>query len=186
MHQSAAIRHRPSNVLRYWGLVIGAAALIAVSAKVQLPFWPVPMTLHTLAVLTLSVAMGPRLGLAAMAAYLGAGLTGLPIFSGSPERGIGLSHALGPTGGYLLGFLAASWLTGWLASNGSALRIAGAMLAGLAVVYAAGLAWLVAFVPARSLISTGLAPFLLGDLLKTGLGVALICGWRSLRSGAAR
>lgn len=186
MQQSVAYNPRPLNLLRACGFTIGAAALIAVSAKAQIPFWPVPMTLHTLAVLGLSVAMGPRLGLAAMATYLCAGLAGLPVFSGSPERGIGVAYALGPTGGYLLGYLTASWLTGWLAGNGGALRIAGAMVAGLVVVYAIGLAWLAMFVPAQSLISAGLAPFLPGDLLKIGLGVAMICGWRNLRSGAAR
>lgn len=185
--QELATTHRfPSSLIRNCGLVVGAAALIAVSAKIQIPFWPVPMTLHTLAVLTLSVALGPRLGLAAMAAYLCAGLAGMPVFAGSPERGIGIAYALGPTGGYLFGYLVASWLTGFLAAGGGALRIAAAMLAGLAVVYAAGLAWLARFVPAEALIATGMAPFVPGDLLKIGLGVAMICGWRSLRSGTAR
>ncbi|MDG3575617.1 biotin transporter BioY [Rhizobium sp. YJ-22] len=186
MQHAVSFNSHSLRRLRACGLAIGAAALIAASAKVQIPFWPVPMTLHTLAVLGISAAMGPRLGLAAMATYLCAGLAGLPVFSGSPERGIGLAYAVGPTGGYLLGFLVASWLTGRLAGKGGALRIAGAMMAGLAVVYALGLAWLVMFVPARSLVSVGLAPFLPGDLLKIGLGVAMICGWRNLRSGAAR
>ena len=186
MQQPIALHVRPLDLLRVCGLTIGAAASIAASAKVQIPFWPVPMTLHTLTVLCLSVVLGPRLGLAAMATYLCAGLAGLPVFSGSPERGIGLAYAVGPTGGYLLGYLAASWLTGRLAGHGGALRIAGAMLAGLAVVYAFGLAWLCLFVPAHSLLSLGLAPFLLGDLIKIALAVALVCGFRSLRSGAAR
>lgn len=186
MQQSIAASYKSSGLIRTVSLVVAGVALITAGAKVQLPFWPVPMTLHTLAVLTLSVALGPRLGLAAMVAYLAAGLAGLPVFSGSPERGVGIAYVLGPTGGYLLGYLAASWLAGWLAGNGGALRIAGSMVAGLAVVYAAGLAWLAAFVPAPSLIATGLAPFLPGDLLKVGLGVALVCGWRSLRKGSAR
>lgn len=186
MQHAVSFNSHSLRLLRACGLAIGAAALIAAGAKVQIPFWPVPMTLHTLAVLGFSAAMGPRLGLAAMATYLCAGLAGLPVFSGSPERGIGLAYAVGPTGGYLLGFLIASWLTGRLAGKGGALRIAGAMMAGLAVVYALGLAWLAMFVPARSLVSVGLAPFLPGDLLKIGLGVAMICGWRNLRSGAAR
>ncbi len=186
MQQSIVFNSRPLNIVRDCGFTIAAAALITLSAKVQIPFWPVPMTLHTLAVLSLSVILGPRFGLAAMMAYLCAGLAGLPVFSGSPERGIGLSYVLGPTGGYLFGYLVASWLTGWLAGKGGALRIVGAMLAGLAVVYATGLAWLAMFVPAQSVIPIGLLPFVLGDLVKIGLGVTLICGWRNLRSEAVR
>ena len=97
------------------GLALAGAALITLGAKIQIPFWPVPMTLHTLSVFLVALTLGPRLGLAAMAAYLGAGAAGLPVFSGTPERGIGLSYMVGPTGGYLLGYLVAAGLTGWLA-----------------------------------------------------------------------
>lgn len=186
MHEPTILGHLASSPVRNFGLVAGAAVLIAISAKVQVPFWPVPMTLHTLAVLTLSAALGPRLGLAAMATYLGAGLAGLPVFSGSPDRGIGVAYALGPTGGYLMGYLVASWMTGLLAGNGGPVRVAAAMVAGLAVVYALGLSWLAAFVPMQELVATGLIPFLPGDLLKVGVGVALIACWRGLGGGASR
>lgn len=160
-------------------LVIGGAAVITISAKIQVPFWPVPMTLHTLAVLSLSVLLGPRLAFAAMATYLAAGLAGLPVFSGAPERGIGLAYVLGPTGGYLLGYLAASWLTGWLeqrpwAQGRRLIGAAAAMLAGLAVVYAAGLLWLAAYLPSGQLVAAGFAPFILGDLVKVGVALALV------------
>lgn len=173
----------PSTLVKKFGLVLCAATLITIAAKVQIPFWPVPMTLHTLAVLTLSVALGPRLGLAAMATYLAAGLSGLPIFSGSPERGIGFAYAMGPTGGYLIGYLLASWLTPTLAASGNLLHTAAAMLIGLAVTYICGLLWLTAFVPASNLIATGLTPFLFGDLVKVALSVALIYGWQSFAKG---
>lgn len=168
--------------LRSPAMVLGAAALIALSAKVQIPFWPVPMTLHTLAVLAISAILGPRIGFAAMSAYLAAGLAGLPVFSGSPERGIGLAYAMGPTGGYLLGYLMASWLSGWLAQGRGIAGTAAAMLAGLAVVYAAGLAWLAAFVPVSQLLAAGFLPFILGDLVKMGLALALVDGVRRMRA----
>jgi biotin transport system substrate-specific component len=79
---------------------------------------------------------------------------------------------IGPTGGYLAGFLVASWLTGWLAQNGTLLRRVFAMLAGLVVVYAFGMAWLLAFVPAAKVLSVGVAPFILGDLVKIGVVAA--------------
>ena len=99
------------------GLALAGAALITLGAKVQIPFWPVPMTLHTLSVFLVALTLGPRLGLAAMAAYLGAGAAGLPVFSGTPERGIGLSYMVGPTGGYLL---QACFATGARAADGIA------------------------------------------------------------------
>ena len=175
---------RPTSLWPSLGLALGGAALITLGAKVQIPFWPVPMTLHTLAVFLFAAALGPRLGLAAMATYLAAGAIGLPVFSGTPERGIGLAYMAGPTGGYLAGYLLAAGIVGWLAQGRSALGRALAMLAGLAVVYALGLAWLTRFVPASGLLGAGFAPFILGDLVKIGLASGLLMGLRRAQGGA--
>lgn len=164
------------SLWRWTALALCGAAVITLGAKAQVPFWPVPMTLHTLTVFFVAAVLGPRLGLAAMVAYLGAGATGLPVFSGTPERGIGLAYMAGPTGGYLLGFLLASGLIGWLAADRGWIGRALAMLVGLAVVYAAGLAWLAAYVPTTKLLATGLTPFLLGDLVKVALAATLVSG----------
>ena len=175
----------PYPALQRAGLVLAGAALLTVAAKVQIPFWPVPMTLHTLAVLGLAVFGGPRLATAAFLAYLAAGAAGLPVFSGTPQRGIGLAYMAGPTGGYLLGYLAASWLVGMLARGRGLAGRVGAMLAGLATIYACGLAWLAAFVPAGALLSTGLLPFIAGDLVKLALvaaGSAALARLRDARS----
>ncbi|MGP4803580.1 biotin transporter BioY [Agrobacterium cavarae] len=153
-------------------MIVAGVALMTLAAKTQVPFWPVPMTLHTLAVMGFAVAFGPRMACAIFIAYLATGAVGLPVFSGSPERGIGLAYMIGPTGGYLAGFLVASSLTGWLAQNGTLLRRVFAMLAGLVVVYAFGMAWLLAFVPAAKVLSVGVAPFILGDLVKIGVVAA--------------
>lgn len=156
------------------GLTLAAAALITLSAKTQVPFWPVPMTLQTMAVMAIAAAMGPRLGLAAYLTYLGAGLAGLPVFAGSPERGIGLAYALGPTGGFLIGMALMAVVTGRLAQGRGLAGRALAMLAGVAVVYAAGLAWLSGFVPADKLLAAGFTPFILGDLVKVAVAALLI------------
>lgn len=160
--------------------LLGATA-ITISAKVQIPFWPVPMTLHTFAIFLLSALLGPRLGVAAMLTYLGAGAMGLPVFSGSPERGIGLAYLAGPTGGYLLGYLVASGLVGWLATGSGWLGRVTVMLAALGVVYAAGLAWLAFYVPSSMLLAAGLTPFLLGDLLKVALAATAVTGANHLK-----
>lgn len=163
--------------------VLLSAAFITLGAKLQIPFWPVPMTLHTLAVFLVSALLGPRLGVAAMAIYLGAGAMGLPVFSGTPERGIGLAYMMGPTGGYLLGFLLASGLIGWLAAGRGWIGTTLAMLAGLAVVYAAGMAWLSIYVPVPDLLAQGVTPFLLGDLVKVMLAATLASGAIRLQGG---
>ncbi|CAN7612727.1 biotin transporter BioY [Bosea sp. LjRoot9] len=149
--------------------VLTGAAVMTLAAKVQIPFWPVPMTLHTLAMMAFAVAFGPRLAISIFLAYLAAGAAGLPVFSGTPERGIGLAYMVGPTGGYLIGYLVASGLVGALAQGRSSLGRIGAMLAGMLVIYAIGAAWLALFVPAGQLLAVGVVPFLLGDLVKIGV-----------------
>src|SRR5690625_1573082 len=140
-------------VAREAAVIVLGAALITLCAKVQVPSWPVPMTLHTLAVMAIAVATGPRLATITFLTYLAAGAAGLPVFSGTPERGIGLAYIVGPTGGYLFGYLAASGVTGYLAQGRGLIRRSIAMLAGIAVVYAIGLPWLGLYVPADKLIA---------------------------------
>ena len=147
--------------------VIVGAALMTLAAKVQVPFWPVPMTLHTLAIMTFAVAFGPRIAISIFLTYLAAGVAGLPVFSGSPERSVGLAYMVGPTGGYLLGYLVASWLVGWLALGKRTFGRVGAMLAGMLPVYAIGTVWLTIYVPVDRVLTVGVMPFLLGDLVKS-------------------
>ncbi len=176
--------HAAAPLARKIGLTLAATALITLSAKVQVPFWPVPMTLHTLAVMLIALSLGPRLGVAAMASYLALGAAGWPVFSGSPERGIGLAYMAGPTGGYLLGCLIAAGLTGWLAQGRAMSGRVLAMLAGLVAIYLPGLVWLSLYVPAPRLIAAGFTPFILGDLVKVALAAMLIAAW-DMRRGRA-
>lgn len=160
-------------------IAVAGTAVMTLAARIQIPFWPVPMTLQVLAVMTFAVTLGPRMATAIFATYLAAGVAGLPVFAGTPERGIGLAYMVGPTGGYLAGFLIASGLTGWLAQGRGMLGQTMAMLAGLAVTYAFGLIWLGQFVPMEKIVAVGMAPFLPGDLVKialVALGARLIPG----------
>lgn len=171
-----AARHA-RTLLRPAAVVVAGIALITLCAKIHIPSWPVPMTLHTLAVMAIAIAAGPRLATATFFGYLAVGAAGLPVFSDSPERGIGLAYMMGPTGGYLLGYLAASWVTGALAEGRRTLGRTAAMLAGLAVTYAVGLPWLGLFVPAGKILALGFTPFILGDLINIAMvaaGAALL------------
>ena len=158
-------------------LAIAGSLVLTLSAKVQIPFWPVPMTLQTLAVLVIGMAYGPRLGGATLLLYLAEGVIGLPVFAGSPERGIGLAYLAGPTGGYLVGFVLAATLVGFMAERGwdrSPVTTAAAMAAGNLVIYVCGVAWLGAVIGYGKVWSAGVEPFLLGDAIKIALGTALL------------
>ncbi|KIC40689.1 Na+/H+ antiporter [Ruegeria sp. ANG-R] len=156
-------------------VVIGILLLTA-SAKVQVPFWPVPMTLQVAAVMAIAAAFGMRLGSATVIGYMVAGAVGLPVFAGTPEKGIGLAYMMGGTGGYLLGFVVASFIVGWAADHLRKLLLVPVMLAGLAVIYALGLGWLAQFVPADKVLVYGFSPFILGDLVKIALAAVLVIG----------
>jgi biotin transport system substrate-specific component len=162
--------------------------LLTVSAKVQVPFWPVPMTLQTLVVLMLGMAYGSRLAAGTALAYLCAGAAGLPVLAGTPERGIGLAYMMGPTGGFLVGFVVAAFLVGLLAERGwdrSFLKCAAAMVLGHVAITLTGLAWLSVLLGTSKAIELGLMPFLASSALKTALGAALMpMAWRVL--GASR
>ncbi|KMO44721.1 hypothetical protein VQ03_01760 [Methylobacterium tarhaniae] len=171
----------PLRAARTVAIVLAGVLLVTLAAKVQIPFWPVPMTLHTLAIMAVASSLGPRLAVATVLGYLAAGAAGFPVFSGTPERGLGVAYMAGPTGGYLAGYLVAAGLVGALAAGRGLLGRLAAMLAGLAVIYALGLAWLALFVPADRLVALGLAPFLLGDLVKIGLAAAGTAALPALR-----
>ncbi len=158
--------------------VISGSLLIWLAARIEAPFWPVPMTMQTLAVLALAAAMGPRLGMAAVALYLAEGALGLPVFAGTPERGIGLAYMAGPTGGYLLGFLLAAAAVGHLAEGCGRrlLPLLGVMVIGTALIHLPGVLWLSVFTGLEKAVMVGLVPFIAGDLLKAALAAFGVAG----------
>jgi biotin transport system substrate-specific component len=167
-----------SGVMRSVILVAVGTALLTLSAKVNLPLPYVPMTLQTLVVLMIGAAYGWRLGAATVALYLLQGALGMPVFAGTPEKGIGLAYMVGPTGGYLIGYVAAAAVTGALAGLGWDRRVSTtilSMLAGTAVIYAFGIGWLGMVVGwDKPVLAWGLTPFLLGDLIKLALAAAVL------------
>ncbi|MBR0901476.1 biotin transporter BioY [Bradyrhizobium liaoningense] len=164
------------GALRAIVLIVLGTALMALSAKVNVPLPYVPMTLQTLVVLMIGAAYGWRLGSATMIAYLAEGALGLPVFAG-PVGGI--APLLGPTAGYLFGFVAAAFVTGWLAERGwdrSVVLLFAAMAVGHIVILAAGFGWLTFGVGlgAAKAWQIGIAPFIAGSLVKNALGAALM------------
>ncbi len=171
------------TMLRHGAAMIGAVLLLTLSAKISVPFIPVPMTLQVAAVLALAGVFGLRLAAQGYGAYLAAGAVGLPVFAGTPAKGLGLAYMAGPTGGYLLGFLAAILLIGVARDRFGTKGAVAAMPVGLAVIYALGIAWLARFVPAGKLLELGVLPFLFGDLCKLALAALITLGAAALRDG---
>ncbi|WP_454634409.1 biotin transporter BioY [Bradyrhizobium cenepequi] len=171
-----------SGLLRGVVLVLLGTALLTLSAKVNLPLPYVPMTLQTLVVLMIGAAYGSQLGAATMIAYLLEGAMGFPVFAGPVG---GLAPLMGPTAGYLFGFVAAAFVTGWFAERGwdrSIVRLFAAMALGHVIILAAGFAW-VAFgvgLGAEKAWLVGIAPFIAGTLVKNALGAALLPAARLL------
>jgi len=158
------------------GLVLAGSALIALSARVAipLPFSPVPITGQTFAVLFVAAALGRWRGAAAVLAYLAEGAAGLQVFAGVHT---GPAVLLGPTGGYLFGFVPAAWLCGYLAERGwdrTVLGTLAAMILGNVVIFAVALPWLARFVGPANVWALGFWPFIPGDIVKIGLAAALL------------
>ena len=164
-------------------IVLGGSVLIALGAQVSVPMLPVPMTLQTLAVLLVGLTAGSRLGGSAVLAYLGQGAMGLPVFAGGA---FGLAPLMGPTAGFLWGFVALAFAAGWLVESGLARgiwRTLAGLLAISAALYVPGLLWLTAVTPldlARAA-QVGMVPFLLGDAVKALIAALIVSGgWAAL------
>jgi biotin transport system substrate-specific component len=162
-------------------IILGASFFIALmsQAVVRLPFSPVPITGQTFAILLVGASLGARRGALAVLAYLAEGLLGLPVFA---SGGAGFAYLMGPTGGFLLGFITMAAVVGWLAERGRDRHIKSAwliFLAGEIVLFTIGLSWLTLYVGADKTLALGLIPFIPGEILKIILaGLALPAGWR--------
>ncbi|TNC74190.1 biotin transporter BioY [Rubellimicrobium roseum] len=160
-------------------VVLGGSWLLALSARISVPMAPVPMTLQTLALLVLAGGLGLRLGTATVLAYLGQGALGLPVFA----AGGGLAYMMGPTGGFLLGFLLAAMLIGWAVDRGATrhgLLLLAALTLGHALVFVPGVLWLATFTGLPEAWAKGAAPFLLGSAVKTALALMLLLAGQKL------
>ena len=163
-----------TNILKTVLLIFAGSILLTISAKIKIPFYPVPMTMQTFVVLFLGVSLGYKIGLAAIGLYLVEGIAGLPVFSNSPEKGVGLVYFTGPTMGYLIGFLTAGYLASKVNSKDNFLIVLTKLIVATSTIYIFGLLWLGTLIGwDKPIIALGAQPFLLAETFKVVL-LALI------------
>ena len=182
---------RAASANRWTGvqaLSVGFVTVLTAAAaqlSFPLPFTPVPFTIQPMIVLIGAAALGSRLGAMSQILYLMLGIAGLPVFAFSPELPQGFARLLGPTGGYLMAYPAAAFLTGWLAERGMDRRYLSSILAmgvGLSVIFLGGVAWIASVAGVPAALATGLYPFVVVDVIKVvAAGLVLPTAWKFLR-----
>tara|TARA_A100000164_G_scaffold379854_1_gene425413 strand:- start:3089 stop:3640 length:552 start_codon:yes stop_codon:yes gene_type:complete len=158
------------KILRFLIIAFLGSIALAISSKIKIPFYPVPMTMQTFVVLFLGISFGYKIGLASVSLYLFEGIIGLPVFSNSPEKGVGLVYFMGPTMGYLIGFLLAVFFAGYLNFKSNYLTIFIKLIFSVSVIYILGLLWLGSLIGwDKPIFELGAKPFLLAELFKISL-----------------
>jgi biotin transport system substrate-specific component len=158
---------KQTKIIKYIFIALIGSIVLAISSKIKIPFYPVPMTMQTLVVLMIGIIFGWKLGLATISLYLFEGIIGLPVFSGTPEKGIGLVYFTGPTMGYLIGFLAATYISGKFDYDKSLVKTFFKLLLATSVIYILGLVWLGGLIGwDKPIFQLGAQPFLLAELFK--------------------
>ena len=161
---------KQSKLLKYVFFALIGSIILAVSSKIKIPFYPVPMTMQTLVVLMIGIGFGWKLGLATISLYLFEGIIGLPVFSGTPEKGLGIVYFVGPTMGYLLGFVFAAMLTGIFKFDKNIILNFLKLILSVSVIYFLGIVWLGFLIGwDKPIIDLGVKPFLLAELFKITL-----------------
>ncbi len=161
------VKIQNSKILKYILVIFLGSILLTISSKIKIPFYPVPMTMQTFVVLFLGMSFGYKVGLATVSLYLLEGIIGLPVFSNSPEKGVGLVYFTGPTMGYLIGFLFATFLAGYFNFKGNILSNFIKLLISVSTIYILGIFWLGSLIGwDKPIINLGVTPFLLAELFK--------------------
>jgi len=159
-----------TNTLKTFLLVFIGTILLTISAKIKIPFYPVPMTMQTFVVLFLGISFGYKIGLATVGLYLLEGIIGFPVFSNSPEKGVGLIYFTGPTMGYLIGFLVATFVSGYFTYQTNLIFIFLKLIVSVSIIYVLGIAWLGILIGwDKPLFEIGVFPFLLAEFFKISI-----------------
>ena len=159
-----------SKIIKSLLVIFLGSLILTISAKIKIPFYPVPMTMQTLVVLFLGISLGYKVALATVGLYLLEGILGLPVFSNSPERGIGLAYFTGPTMGYLIGFLFACFFASFIKKNDNYLLIFLKLILSVSAIYILGILWLGALIGwDKPIFELGVMPFLIAEIFKITL-----------------
>jgi biotin transport system substrate-specific component len=158
---------KQSKILRNVLIALMSTVLLAISSKIKIPFYPVPMTMQTLVVLFLGIALGWKLGIVTVTLYLLEGVIGLPVFSGTPEKGIGIVYFTGPTMGYLIGFIFTVYFAGSFNFSKNLFMKFFQLIFSVSFIYIFGILWLGTLIGwEKPLFQLGVQPFLLAELFK--------------------
>ena len=164
------VKSQNFRILKYILIIFLGSILLTISSKIKIPFYPVPMTMQTFVVLFLGMSFGYKIGLATVGLYLIEGIVGLPVFSNSPEKGVGIIYFTGPTMGYLIGFLFATFLAGYFNFKKNILSNFIKLLVSVSVIYIFGIFWLGNLIGwDKPIIQLGATPFLLAELFKISI-----------------
>ena len=159
-----------TRIIKSLLVIFLGSILLAISAKVKIPFYPVPMTMQTFVVMLLGISFGYRIAIASVSLYLIEGIMGLPVFSNSPERGVGFAYFIGPTMGYLIGFLVASYLASYVNIKDNFLVIFIKLVLAVSTIYLLGVLWLGSVIGwDKPVMELGVLPFLLAEIFKITL-----------------
>jgi Uncharacterized conserved protein len=159
-----------SQIIKSLLVIFLGSIVLAISAKIKIPFYPVPMTMQTFVVLFLGMSFGYKVAIATVSLYLLEGILGFPVFSNSPERGIGLTYFVGPTMGYLIGFLIACYLASYIKVSDNYLLIFAKLVFSVSSIYLIGILWLGTLIGwDKPIFELGILPFLLAELFKISI-----------------
>ena len=159
-----------TKIIKLFSIILLGSVVLAISAKIKIPFYPIPMTMQTFVVLFLGISLGYKIGLATISLYLFEGILGLPVFSNSPERGIGLAYFTGPTMGYLIGFFSACFFASYIKPGNNFLIILLKLILSVSTIYILGILWLGILIGwDKPIIELGVTPFLLAEIFKISL-----------------
>ena len=174
---------KQSKLIKFVFLALIGSVVLAISSKIKIPFYPVPMTMQTLVILMIGIGFGWKLGLITVSLYLFEGIIGLPVFSGTPEKGIGLIYFTGPTMGYLLGFLVAVYISGKFIYDNNLLKNFMKLLLATSFIYILGMSWLGNLIGwDKPIFQLGAQPFLLAELLKILIATFVISQIRKIKN----
>ena len=163
------------KIVKIFLLILSGSLLLTLSAKIKIPFYPVPMTMQTFVVLFLGISFGYKVGVITIVLYLLEGISGLPVFSNSPEKGIGIAYFVGPTMGYLIGFIFACFLAGYFKYTSNYLINFLKILISTSIIYIFGILWLGTLIGwDKPILHLGMFPFLLAELFKILLLTLLV------------